>query len=154
MNLGAAAASRPKPPPTALSIAAADLSPQRANTPLFNHEGADLYRAALAHNAPYATPGSHQTPLTPQQAAEFRAWVARYNVPVTPDYDMAGYFLASNGAPHPPGAHFPDTFKTPLDTSFSGQSKYAKPGTPFVWVGNTLVDAHTGKVIFASQGGH
>lgn len=146
----AAAARRPLTSP--LATAAADESPQRLAAPLFSHEGPDLYAAAQAHNAPFVKPGPYQSQLTPAQATAFHAWAQRYQVPVTSDYNMPGFFLATGGAAHQAGAHFPDTFKTPLDTTFSAESKYAKPGTPFTWVGNSLVDARTGKVIFAGGG--
>ena len=130
-----------------LQTAAQKLVTHALQTPLFTEEG--NYAAAYRHNAAFAKTGPWTTPLTPQQRAAFSAWVKKYNVPVTPDYDMQGYFLSSGGAPHTAGAHFPDTFKTPYDTTFSGESKYAKPGTPFVWRGNRLVDARSGQVIFA-----
>lgn len=135
-------------PVSPVTLALGGKFPNGSGPPLFTTEGD--YTAAAAHNAPFAKPGPYQTPLTPAQKQAFEAWVSRYRVPVTPDYDMPGYFLASGGNPHSSGAHFPDTFKTPLDTSFSDESKYAKPDTPFVWHGDTLVDARTGQKIFGS----
>ncbi len=136
--------------------------------PLFTDEGPQLYGAAYAHNAPFAKPGPYQTKLSPQDEAAFRHWVVTRGVPTDPnaatsDYDMRGFWKANPLAsilPTPltnpalasaawkPGQHFPDTFKTPYDTSFSGESRYAKAGTPFVWQGNNLVDTRTGQVIF------
>lgn len=113
--------------------------------PLFPHEGA--YHQAFKHNARWAVPGPWHTQLHHHEERRFRRWVQRYKIPVTKDYDMRGYFRASGGAPHTPGTHFPDTYKTPYDTTFSNQSRYAKPGTPFVWKGNKLINRRTGNFI-------
>lgn len=130
----------------------ANESPQRLSAPLFTHEGPDLYGAAHAHNAPFAKPGPYQTKLAPTAETRFRVWVKQNDVPFDPDatavdYDMRGYWEATGGARWR-GGHFPDTFKTPYDTTFSAESRYALPGAPFVWRGNELVDARSGKVIF------
>lgn len=128
--------------------------------PLFTGEGPQYYAAAFRHNAPYARPnaqGSYWTSLAPPQEARFRRWLAANNVRFdpnerTPDYDMRGYWLATGGklpTVHERGAlGWPDTWKTPYDTTFSAESRYAKPGTPFHWRGSSLVDSHTGQVIF------
>lgn len=116
-------------------------------TPTFTREGD--YTAAGALNAPFAKPGPYLTQLPPGQEAEFQAWARRNRVPVTPDYDMRAYYLATKGAPHPAGAHFPDTYKTPLDTSFSNESVYAKPSAP-VWQGDRLVNQQTQQTVFAN----
>jgi hypothetical protein len=117
-------------------------------TPTFTSEG--NYSAANLLNAPYAKPGPYLTKLPPQQEIAFRAWAARNRVPVTPDYDMRAYFLATKGAPHAAGTHFPDTYKTPLDTTFSNESIYAKPTAP-VWQGDRLVNQQTQQTVFADQ---
>lgn len=119
----------------------------------FTSEGPAFYAKAFARNRPFATPGPYSTPLHPSQEAAFNAWVAKNQVPWDPsakrsDYDMAGYWLATGGAGWKPGDHFPDTFKTPYDTSFSNQSKYATKDNPFVWRGDTLIDGRTGRVVF------
>jgi hypothetical protein len=46
------------------------------------------------------------------------------------------------------GQHFPDTYKTPYDTTFSRESKYATKDAPH-WVGNKLIDKD-GRVVFVS----
>jgi len=125
---------------------------------LFNQEGPQFYRAAYVHNAPFAQASSthYQTKLTPQQEVQFRQWVAKNRVPFNPnavltDYDMRGYWKANQAHLWHGTAgvtHFPDLYKTPYDTTFSGESMYAKPRTPFVWRGNTLVDERDGQVIF------
>lgn len=120
--------------------------------PSFNQEGPQFYAAAAKQNAPFAKPGPYDTHLDPLRELLFRAWAVANNVPFDPnakvtDYDMRGLYQATNGAPHAPGAHFPDTYKTPLDTSFSAESKYAKQGAP-MWQGNTLIDALTKRPIF------
>jgi hypothetical protein len=68
------------------------------------------------------------------------------------DYDMRGFWKATGGRWAGGGAHFPDTWKTPYDTSFSNQSKYAKRGTPFAWMGEKLVDKRTGQIVFEEGG--
>lgn len=144
----AAAASLPK--------AWQPIAPLVTPKPIFPHEG--LYKQAYARNAQFARPnkiGGYQTPLLkPGQEAQFRQWVARNRVPFDPtastvDYDMRGFFAENPkaAAAWRPGQHFPDTYKTPYDTTFSNQSKYAVKGTPFVWKGNVLIDTRTGQVI-------
>lgn len=126
--------------------------------PLFTDEGPEHYGEAFAHNRPFATEGPYQTMLPPEQEEQFRQWVAKNKVPFDPeedptDYDMRGYWQAQQaGEAEPwtgPGSHFPDTFKTPYDTTFSGESMYAKPETPFEWQGDNLIDTRDGSVIFA-----
>lgn len=139
-------------------LAAALAAHQMPNKPTFNHEGPDLYAAAMAQNGQYAKPAptsapGYNTRLDPKTEGVFRAWLQHYNVPFDPnakqsDYDMRAYFQATNGAPHTAGQHFPDTYKTPMDTTFSNESKYAKKNTPFKWVGNTLVNVNTGQSVF------
>lgn len=121
--------------------------------PTFNHEGPDQYAAAQAHNQAYAKPGPYNTRLDPKTEGVFRAWLQKNQVPFDPnagasDYDMRGYFQETRGAAHPAGTHFPDTYKTPMDTTFSNESKYAKKDTPYKWVGNTLVNVNTGQSVF------
>ena len=77
------------------------------------------------------------TELTPQQEAQFQAWVAANRVPITPDYDMRGFWLSGdktqiNQNDHM--IHYSDRFKTPLHQSFSGESIYADPAaSPPMW---------------------
>lgn len=144
----AAAAMRRNPVASVLAAAAA---------PMFSQEGPQFYGAAYKHNAPFAVPSTtgYQTPLYGKQERQFEQWVGRNHIPFDPnagkvDYDMRGFWLAQqHGGQHrAANGHFPDTFKTPYDTTFSGESRYAKPGAPFVWHGNTLVDLRTGRRIF------
>jgi hypothetical protein len=127
--------------------------------PLFSAEGPDLYAQAYQHNAPFAKPGPYQTTLPPADEQQFRQWVSQNRVPFDPstpttDYDMRGYYQAMKAGKAEPwkgaGSHFPDTYKTPYDTTFSGESQYAQPNTPFVWRGNTLIDKRTGQIIFGN----
>lgn len=143
--MGDAFAQRMATPPTRVAAQ----HPERA---VFSHEGPDVYAQAALRNRQFAKPGPELTHLGALQEAAFRAWVAAQHVPfdpneATPDYDMRGYYTANPGAQHGPGDHFPDTFKTIRDATFSAESRYAKPGTPYVWRGNTLVDQRTGQVI-------
>lgn len=126
------------------------------NQAVFNQEGPPVYAQATQRNQQFAKPGPELTKLNPQQEASFRQWVTQNKVPfnpneATPDYDMRGYYLANPNATHAQGQHFPDTFKTIRDSTFSNESKYAKPGTPFVWQGNNLVDNRSNQLIFGSR---
>lgn len=121
--------------------------------PTFNMEGPQFYAQAMAQNRGIAKPGNYNTRLDPRQELQFRTWLAKYKVPFDPnakvsDYDMRAYWKASNGNAHMPGQHFPDTYKTPLDTTFSAESQYANASNANVWVGNKLVNALTGKLVF------
>lgn len=129
-------------------------------TPLFKAEGPQYYHAAMAHNAQFAQPAAgvrpYQTDLRPADELAFRGWLKQHNVPFDPnariaDYDMRG-FWKGGGRNAAPNGHFPDTYKTPYDTTFSGESKYAVSGTPFKWQGNTLVDSRNGQVVFKGGG--
>jgi hypothetical protein len=129
--------------------------------PVFTEEGPQFYQRAFARNRQFAKPGPYQTALSPMQEAAFRLWVAKNNIPFdtgarTVDYDMRGYWLANAGraptAREPNGEiGFTDTFKTPYDTTFSAESKYATPNNPFRWGGpggNSLLDTRSGQTIF------
>lgn len=126
-------------------------------TPEFTSEGPKLYSQAYKQNAPFAVKGPYQTPLAPHEEQEFQQWVSTHNVPFDPnakhtDYDMRGYWKATGGKGWKEGEHFPDTFKTPLDTSFSAQSKYATPNNPLEWKGEKLVNTDTGQTVFGPKG--
>lgn len=126
------------------------------NQAVFAQEGPQSYALATQRNKQFAKPGPELTKLPPHQESAFRAWVAAQSVPfdpneATPDYDMRGYWLANPQAAHATGQHFPDTYKTIRDATFSAESKYAKPGTPYVWQGNNLVDQRTNQLIFGSR---
>jgi hypothetical protein len=133
-----------------------------AQTPVFTSEG--QYSAAYAQNKKYAVAppksggvGPYQTKLTPAQELQFRQWVKTNKINFDPDakivdYDMRGYWLATGGKV--PNVHergglgYPDTFKTPYDTTFSNQSKYATKSNPLVWKGDNLVNTKTGELVF------
>ena len=125
------------------------------NVPLFTREGPKFYAAAYAHNKNFGTGAPYWTTLDDADESAFRLWVAVSDVPFDPnaeivDYDMRGYWLdiIKPGGEWKKGDHFPDTYKTPYDTSFSGESRYAVPGTPFVWVGDQLKDTRDEQIIF------
>jgi hypothetical protein len=122
--------------------------------PLFTDEGPQFYDAAYRHNAPFATGGSYQTRLIPAQERRFRSWITDNKVPFDPDakiadYDMRGFWKDTGGDWS--GGHFPDTYKTPYDTSFSNESKYATKNNPFKWQGDSLIDTRDGSVVFGSK---
>lgn len=125
----------------------------------FTREGPDLYQQAYARNKEWAHPGPYHTQLTPQEEQAFRQWVQQKGVPFDPnaaivDYDMRGFWKEQPKLAQAwqRGHHFPDTYKTPYDTTFSAESKYAKPGTPFIWQGNNLIDKRSNAILF--QGGN
>lgn len=137
------------------------------SAPLFHGpapvEGPNRYGAAYKHNRRWATPSETgwQTQLKPGEEQRFLHWLHTHNDPggFNPnanrvDYDMRGYWKSTHGTPqeYKGAGHLPDTFKTPYDTTFSDESKYAKPGTPFVWRTNAkgenvLVNKRNGRVI-------
>jgi len=91
---------------------------------------------------------SEVTSLSPQQEAQFQAWARQNGIRDvnSPDahYDYRGFFLATKGAPHPPGSqlHFPDTFKQHGHPTFSVESKYSSgPGDGGSWNGETFIPA-------------
>lgn len=124
--------------------------------PLFREEGPEYYGKALKHNQRWATHDAPwSTDLNAHEERRFRTWLQKHNDPggfnpkaKRQDYDLRGYWKRTKGKTWEQGGHFPDTWKTPYDTTFSNQSKYAKPGTPYVWRGNTLVNRKNGRVIF------
>lgn len=122
--------------------------------PLFTKEGPEFYTAALAHNSGFAVAGPYQTTLTGPQETAFRAWLTARNVPfdfaaTIVDYDMRGYWknIVLPGGTWT-GGHFPDTYKTPYDTSFSKESIYATGANPFEWRGEKLIDTRDGSIVF------
>lgn len=132
--------------------------------PLFTREGgagdsdesAQLNERAYEHNAQYATKmdrsgKSYNTHLSPEDETAFRAWLKSKSIKKesfdpdksTNDYDMRGFWkynhVAANALPaeESPDRHFPDTWKTPFDTSFSGESNYANSAAEsLVWEGD------------------
>lgn len=126
--------------------------------PVFKGEGHP--QGAYKHNAPWAVGGPYQTSLAAPEEERFQDWANRFEsqqgIKVNKEYDYRGWW--KNAAPAErhqaiaQGGHFTDEYKTPYDTSFSNQSKYAKPGTPFVWRTNKkglgiLVNKNNGRLI-------
>ena len=133
--------------------------PPSQQTPLFDGEGPEYYDAAYEHNKFFALKGPskwdwpYQTTLPETESRRFERWVEEYNVPFDPtarivDYDMRGYWKSTQGKGWHPGDHFPDTFKTPYDTTFSNESKYATRNCPFYWHGDMLIDRRDNSLIF------
>jgi hypothetical protein len=126
--------------------------------PLFPGEGPQYYGAAYAHNRPFATGGPYQTTLPADKEQQFRQWVVTNRVPFNPDenptdYDMRGFWRETGAAGWHPGSHFPDLYKTPYDTTFSNQSKYATANCPFAWHGDNLIDERDNTLIYGSWRG-
>ncbi len=112
-----------------------------------------------ANSAPwqnsYAVQGwrNKLTKLSPVEEQQFSDWAAQTHAPITPDYDMRGYWKsgdykagtslnANDGLPH-----YNDRWKTPLHNSFSGESVYSKPGGP-TWNEQDQLVTSTGRVVF------
>ena len=120
--------------------------------------GAPLMAANAPWQMQYALPNWQQmlAHLTPQQEAQFGAWVQQNHVPVTPDYDMRAYWLHRNEPnmqtqinPNDHRLHFPDTYKTPLHQSFSGESIFANPQSqPPMWNSRDQLVTPDGRVLF------
>ena len=103
----------------------------------------------------YAGPNWQQrlTRLQPQQEEQFQAWARANRVPITDDYDMRGFWL--NGAQgsavnqNDGAMHYPDTYKTPLHDSFSGESIFANPqADPPRWNDQDQLVASDGRVLY------
>lgn len=86
-----------------------------------------------------------QTPLSPQDELAFQMWAKMTDAPITPDYDMRGYWLSGASGQDPTSHHYPDTYKTPLHKTFSDESVYATPDAPH-WYGDVLIDKQ-GRVV-------
>ena len=106
----------------------------------------------------YALPQWQQmlTHLPAQQESQFEGWARINHVPITPDYDMRAYWLHRNDPnmqtqinPNDHHLHFPDTYKTPLHQSFSGESIFANPAShPPMWNDKDQLIAPDGTVLF------
>jgi predicted RNA-binding protein with PUA-like domain len=77
-------------------------------------------------------------PLTNSERQQYLAWALRNNVPESNDYDMEGFYKASQNPlsglsasvnPNDNQMHYPDTFKLPNHPTFSTHSKYYDPKT-------------------------
>lgn len=120
---------------------------------LFSDEGPEFYADAYHHNKKFARKVPYQTKLGGLEP-RFRHWVHANDVPFdvvasTVDYDMRGYWKTHvhiKGLEWQ-GGHFPDTWKTPYDTTFSRESKYATINCPFKWCGDILIDTRSNQVI-------
>ncbi|HVA94427.1 MAG TPA: hypothetical protein VNI36_05925 [Candidatus Dormibacteraeota bacterium] len=127
----------------------------KAGAPLPQSDSGDdsgaILAANYARNKAYSKPGPYTTKLAPADEQKFQQWVKQNKVPwqdtPTADYDMRGYWKAQqagnkyaktaiNPQDHLP--HYPDTWKTPYDATFSNESQYATPSAPH-WEGNRLV---------------
>lgn len=76
-------------------------------------------------------------PLTDAERARYIGWLLDNNVPTSNDYNMEGFYKASQLNPHYVAeknpndgmVHFPDAFKYPNHHSFSTDSNYFNPAT-------------------------
>ena len=69
-----------------------------------------------------ALSNKYDTPLTPEEEAEFRRQFPDY-LKATHDYDLRGAFKAGV-RPDPVTGHLPDTYKKPNHVTFSDESVY------------------------------
>lgn len=78
------------------------------------------------------------TKLPSAEEQQFQLWAKNHNAPITDDYDMRGFWKALSNVdpraitavnPNDKQLHYPDTWKTPLHESFSGESIYMAPHT-------------------------
>jgi len=115
-------------------------------------------------NKAYLAPGDHtyNTPLPPEQEAQFRQWVAAHGVPFDPaaattDYDMRGFWRALQSQdpravsavdPNDQRLHYPDYWKTPYHESFSAESQWANPATAPSWNEKDQLVTPEGVVIY------
>ncbi|WP_439392544.1 hypothetical protein ACRQ5Q_24275 [Bradyrhizobium sp. PMVTL-01] len=105
---------------------------------------------------------SFNTTLDPGTEQFFRQWVAKNNVPFSPDatapqdYDMRGFYQAlmqqnpkaqSAVDPNDGRLHFPDFWKTPVHETFSNESQWA-PGNAPAWTADDKLVAPSGRVVF------
>lgn len=93
-----------------------------------------------------AQQNAETTKLSPLEEALFAAWTKANGIKDAdkPEsfYDYKGFFKATNGKNHPPGAieHFPDTFKQHGHPTFSVESKYSKgPHDGGMWAGDKYI---------------
>lgn len=110
----------------------------------------------MNRNAQFALPGPYNTQLGPFQQL-FNQWVAQNHVPITPDYDMQGFFQALMKGqaqtaidPFDKRLHYSDIGKRPQHETFSRESKYAKPNAPY-WVDNRRLLDERGRLIFEDK---
>jgi hypothetical protein len=92
------------------------------------------------------------TQLSPPEEIAFQAWAQQSNAPITPDYDMRGFWKSGGAAqinPNDGMPHYSDTYKTPLHQSFSGESVYANPASkPPMWNDQDQLVAADGSILF------
>ena len=86
----------------------------------------------------------------------FETWAKAFDVPISDDYDMQGYFenevlkgkSNQDVSAYDNQMHFTDEYKLPNHETFSKQSKYWKEGMPNRdWAGNYFMDMETGQIL-------
>lgn len=108
----------------------------------------------MDRNAQFAQPGPYETQLDPIQQLQFAHWAMQNQVPITPNYDMRGFFQALMQGQANTGIdqfdhrlHYSDIGKRPQHETFSNESMYARPNAPH-WVDNKRLLDEKGKLIF------
>ena len=102
----------------------------------------------------YAVPKWQEklTKLSPQDEVQFQQWAQKARTPITPDYDMRGFWKSGGSTqvnPNDGMPHYTDRFKTPLHQSFSGESIYSNPlANPPRWNEKDQLVDFMGNVLF------
>lgn len=105
---------------------------------------ADPLDDLMAARGASRTTAPEVTALQPDREQQFQAWAKANQITDVdhPDshYDYRGFWQETNGAPHQPGDHFPDTYKQHGHPTFSVESKYSSgQNDGGRWDGNTFV---------------
>lgn len=111
---------------------------------------------------PYKVGNSFNTPLDSLDEAKFRQWLVDNKVPFNPnvvvsDYDMRGYWQAhERGQPMAADTqmnandgkpHYTDYYKTPFHQTFSQDSQWSEPNSPF-WFNDHQLGTDNGRVLY------
>jgi hypothetical protein len=100
---------------------------------------ASLVQPQQPASSPYAQPGAAPTQLQPLDEMAFQQWAAQNKAPITPDYDMRGFYrgvqqqnprATSAINPNDQRMHYPDYWKMPTHQTFSQDSRWAQPIAP------------------------
>lgn len=150
---------RPAINPGDIAMDHAKHHPHLHGRPYFTHETGTPSRRAYELYHRWAKRPPYYTSLGRRDEHHFERW-AQANPHIAPlnrgwDYDYRGWWQHHQGAHGRYHGHFPDTWKTPYDTTFSRESKYANRANPLDWFGQTLANIHSGRIFFrgAAQNG-
>ena len=136
----------------------------RSNTKPKADDTEDGATENFVRNSKWLSEGQHtyNTPLPPEQEAQFRAWVTENKIPFEldqkiTDYDMRGFWKALQAGdpiaksavdPNDKKLHYPDYWKTPYHETFSNESQWANKKTAPHWTKDDKLVAPDGTVLF------